>query len=120
MQKGIIADYNDHPQLSDLVCEIEEVFFSLVENAVAKIGGKGLNRLIEAPDKAGWTIFVSASQWSEKIAVWILKREIEVAFVDNKWLTAQFVFPNLVEKMALKGINPFVVKYDEKLSLIHI
>ena len=114
MNQGIRAKNNRHPQRSDLVCEIEEVFFFLVDKAEAKIGGERLDRVIEAPDKSGVTVFISASKWSEKIAVWILEREIEVAFVDHKWMTPQFIFPNSVEKMALKGINPFVVRYDEK------
>ena len=112
MERGIIANKNRHPQLPGLVSETEEVFFSLVKIAEAQIGGERLNRFIEAPDKSGGTVFLSASKWSEKIAVWILQRDIEVAFVDHKWMTAHFIFPNLVEKMARKGINPFVVRFD--------
>ena len=114
MEKGIVADNNDHPQRSRLVPEIEETFFFIVEKATAQIGGERLDRVIEAPDKSGHTVFLSASYLSEKISAWILEREIDVAFVDTKWMTPAFKFPNLVEKMVRKGINPFIVRYDGK------
>ena len=97
-----------------MVCETEEAFFFLVEKAEAQIGGERLDRVIEAPDRSGQAVFGFASIWSEKIAAWILDREIDVAFDDALWMTAQFIFPTLVEKMARKGINPFIVKYTGK------
>ena len=111
MTKGIIANNNDHPQRSRLVSEIEEIFFFLVEKAAAQIGGERLDRLIEAPDRSGQTVFRFASDMSEKISAWILERDIDVAFVDDTWQTPLFWFPNLVEKMARKGINPFIVDH---------
>ena len=52
-----------------------------------------------------------ASLLSKKISGWILERNIDVAFVDDKWLTPEFIFESNIEKMVKKEINPFVVNY---------
>merc|ERR1712227_78079 len=49
---------------------------------------------------------------------WILDRNIDVAFVDDAWLTPQFWFKSNVEKMLKKGINPFVVRYSGKSEFV--
>ena len=49
---------------------------------------------------------------------WILDRNIDVAFVDVRWLTPQFYFKSNVEKMLKKGINPFVVHNKGKSEFV--
>ena len=48
------------------------------------------------------------------ISGWILDRNIDVAFVDVRWMTPEFIFESNFERMLKKGINPFVVKYMGK------
>merc|ERR1712227_1020420 len=55
--------------------------------------------------------FQIVSMLSKKISEWILDRKIEVAFVDDRWLTPIFWFESDFEKMLKKGINPFVVNF---------
>ena len=102
-----------HRSLQSLT-SIEKTFFYLISKAREKLTEEEINRIIESPDHSGWTIFSSASTLSKNISEWILKRNIEVATVDNKWMTPQFIFESNFEIMLKKGINPFVVAYDGK------
>ena len=111
MQQGIVAHLKNHPLLRSLMSKIEETFFFLISKAEEKLTEEEINRIIESPDHAGNTVFSSASTRSEKISGWILDRNIDVAFVDDTWLTPQFSFESNFEKLLKKGINPFVVSY---------
>ena len=101
-------------KIANLMTKTEEIFFYLISTAEEHIGEEEINRIIESPDQSGQTVFGGASNKSEKISGWILDRNIEVAFVDHKWMTPQFWFESNVEKMLKKGINPFVVDYEGK------
>ena len=89
--------------------KIEEIFFFLISAAEKHLDDKTIDRILELPDHSGGTVFLSASYLSEKMSGWILARNIDVAFVDHKWLTPIFWFKSNIEKMLRKGINPFVV-----------
>ena len=90
------------------------MFFFLISAAKERLDEKEINRIIESPSDSGQTVFTAASILSEKISEWILDRNIDVAFVDDTWMTPQFNFESNVEKMLKKGINPFVVKHMGK------
>ena len=112
MQQGIVAHKENHPLLRSLVSKIGETFFFLISRAKEKLTEEEINRIIEAPDHSGITVFSIASQFSEKISGWILDRNIDVAYVDHLWITPQSYFESNFEKMLKKGINPFVVDYS--------
>ena len=112
MQQGIVAARKNHPLLELLMSRIEEIFFFLISAAEKHLDEKEIDRIIESPDHSGDTVFGSASYLSKKMSGWILDRDIDVAFVDDAWLTPEFVFESNVEKMLKKGINPFVVDYS--------
>ena len=112
LDHAIVGFNTFHPRLPSFVSETEEVFFFLVQKAEAKIGREKLNRIIEAPDQAGDTVFKLAILFSTKLAGWILDSDIDVDFVDSTWRTARFHPPTLVRKMMLMGINPFIVSYS--------
>ena len=63
-------------------------------------------------------LFLSKAGYFGGILKWILNRNIDVAFVDLKWMTASFNFESNVEKMLKKGINPFVVRYDGESEFV--
>ena len=98
----------------NLMSKMEETFFFLISAAEEQIGEKEIDEILESPDYSGQTVFSTASALSEKISGWILKRNIDVAFIDDRWMTPQFGFESDFEKMLKKGINPFVVKYSGK------
>ena len=114
MQQGIAAHQKNHPSFGNLMSKIEEFFFFLISAAKEHLEEGQIDRIIESPDHGGKTVFLSASYLSEKISGWILDRNIDVVFVDHKWLTPHFWFESNVEKMLKKGINPFVVCYSGK------
>ena len=114
MQQGIVAIQKKHPLLQNLMSKIEETFFFLISKAEEKLTEEEINRIIESPDHSGSTVFSNASILSKEISGWILKRNIEVAYVDHQWLTPQFSFESNFEKMLEKGINPFVASYTRK------
>ena len=114
MQQGIAAKNKNHPLLRSLVSKIEETFFFLISKAEEKLTEEEINRILESSDHFGQTVFSTASYLSEKMSEWILERNIDVAFVDFHWLTPQFKFKSIVERMLKKGINPFVVSYSGK------
>ena len=118
MQKGINAKRKNHPLLRNLTSKIEEIFFFLISAAKEQLDEEEIDRILESPDHSGQTVFKGASSKSEKISGWILDRNIDVAFVDHKWMTPQFCFKSNVEKMLKKGINPFVVPYDGKSEFV--
>ena len=110
MNQGIRAEIKNHPLIRSLMSKIEETFFFLISKAEEKLTEEEINRIIESPDRSGQTLFSHVCYLSEKISGWILKRNIDVAFVDDRWLTPMFWFESNFEKMLKKGINPFVVK----------
>ena len=114
MQQGIVAQKKNHPLFGNLMSRIEEIFFFLISAAKEQLDEEEIDRIIESPDHSGQTVLTLASRLSVKISGWILDRNIDVALVDNLWLTPQFRFKSNVEKMLKKGINPFVVRYDGK------
>ena len=107
------SDLSDS-ELSYIVTECEDTFFLLVDIAERNVGKHRLDRIIERPDDFGQTVFSNASCLSEKITAWILDQNICVEFVDHQWLTGQFDFPLLAQKMIQKNINPFIIKYSGK------
>ena len=109
MQQGIIAEKKKHPLLRNLVSKIEEIFFFLISAATEHLNEEDIDRILESPDYSGSTVLSNASFLSEKISGWILDRNIEVASVDDKWMTPKFYFESNSETMLKKGINPFVV-----------
>ena len=112
MHQGIIAFRRNHPVLKNLMLEIEETFFFLISAFEKHSDDEKINRVLESPDHSGQTVFLNASTKSEKISGWILDRDIDVAFVDAKWMTPIFYFKSNFEKMLKKGINPFVVHFE--------
>ena len=111
MVQGIIASKTSHPLLGNFMSKIDEIFFFMIAAAKEQLDNEKIDRILESPGHGGETVFTSASYLSEKISGWILSRNIDVAFVDDTWLTPQFYFESNVEKMLKKGINPFVVSY---------
>ena len=118
MEQGIIANKKNHHSLENLISKIEEIFFFLISAAKEHLDEEKIYRILESPNHGGHTVFSNASNLSLKISEWILDRNIDVAFVDYIWLTPQFCFESNVEKMLKKGINPFVVDYDEGSQFI--
>ena len=114
MEKGNVADRKKHSLFRYLMSKVEGTFFFLISKAEEKMSEEEINRIIESPDHFGWTFFSSVCYLSEKISEWILNRKIEVAFVDDKWMTPIFRFESNFEKMLQKRINPFVVGYTGK------
>ena len=112
MDQAIGAVEKIHPLFSNLMSKIEEIFFILISATKEHCKEEEIDRILESPDRSGQTVFGLASILSEKISGWILERDIDVAFVDNKWHTPQFYFESNLEKMLKKGINPFVVRHD--------
>ena len=113
MEQGIVARKKNHSLLGKLISKMEYFFFFLIAAAKEQLDEEKIDRILESPDLGGSTFFTSACYLSEKISGWILDRNIDVAFVDHHWMTAQFFFESNVEKMLEKGINPFIVKYTE-------
>ena len=114
MQQAITAKRKKHPLFGNLMSKIEEFFFFLISAAEKHLDEGKIDRILESPDHAGATVFLSASYLSGKISGWVLDRNIDVAFVDHKWLTPQFNFRSNVQKMLKKGINPFVIRHSGK------
>ena len=117
MQQGVSEYEKNHwwdHKFRNLMSKIEELFFFLISAAEEHTEEEEINRILESPDHSGQTVFTCASFLSEKISGWILDRNIDVAFVDDAWLTPMFIFESDLEKMLKKGINPFVVKYMGK------
>ena len=112
LDQGIAAYRENHSSLENLMSKIEEIFFFFTSVAAKRLGEEKINRILESPDDSGHTVFLLASYLSKKISGWILDRNIDVAFVDDKWLTPVFWFDSNFEKMLKKGINPFVVPYS--------
>ena len=112
MEQGIVAQKKDHPLFGNMMSKIEETFFLLISAAEKHLDEEKVDRILESPDHGGETVFMVACYLSEKISGWILDRNIDVAFVDDLWMTPAFYFESNVEKMLKKGINPFVVNYD--------
>ena len=119
MQQGIVAFPKNHHLIRSLMSKIEETFFFLISKAEEKLTEEEINRIIESPDHSGITVFQVVSCLSKKISEWILDRDIDVAFVDSRWLTPQFRFESMFEKMLRKGINPFVVCYSGNTQFTH-
>ena len=123
MQQAHRAYHKNHRLLGNLMSKIEEIFFYLISSAEQHLDEEQINRIIESPDHGGQTDFMNASFLSKDgylggILKWILNRNIDVAFVDLKWMTASFNFESNVEKMLKKGINPFVVRYDGESEFV--
>ena len=112
MDQGIAAYSENHSLLRNLMSKIEEIFLFLITVATERLGEEKIDRILESPDHSGHTVFLLASYLSKKISGWILDRNIDIAFVDDKWLTPVFWFDSNFEKMLEKGINPFVVPYS--------
>ena len=111
LNQGVGASLRNYPLFENLISKIEEIFFFLIL-AVDKNLDEEIDRILESPDHGGRTFFSTTSYLSEKISGWILDRNIDVAFVDHKWMTPRFKFKSNVKKMLKKGINPFVVRYS--------
>ena len=105
-------------KIANLMSKTEENFFYLISAAEEHMGEEEIDRILKSPYHSGQTVFMGAAVISEKISGWILDRNIDVAFVDHQWLTAQFWFKSNVEKMLKKGINPFVIRYDGKSEFV--
>ena len=118
MEQGIGAYKKKHPLFGNLMSKIEEIFFFLISAAKEHLDEEKIDRILESPDHSGETVFSFASYLSQKISGWLLDRNIDVAFVDDQWLTPQFRFESNVKKMLKKGINPFVVKYTGKSEFV--
>ena len=84
MQQGILANMKNHSLFGNLMSKIEEIFFFLISAAEEHLDEEEIDRILESPDHLGQTVFMNASYLSEKISGWILDRNIDVAFVDDK------------------------------------
>ena len=118
MDQGIVANQKNHPLFGNLMSRIKGIFFFLISAAEKHTDEEKIDRILESPDHGGQTVFLFASGLSEKISQWILDRNIDVAFVDDKWMTPKFRFASNFERMLKKGINPFVVSYDGKSEFV--
>ena len=98
----------------NLTRKIQETFFTLIRAGEQKLGKEKIDNILESPDHAGQTVFMKASFFSLEISEWILNRNIDVAFVDIRWVTPQFIYEENFEKMLIKGVNPFVVSFRGK------
>ena len=93
------------PKAIRLLAKTEEAFFFLLAAAEEKLGKEKLYKMLETPEDSGQTLFMKVSVLSEKIATWILDREIDVNYIDHDWSYPQFKFDKLVSKMIDKGIS---------------
>ena len=85
MEKARVYDEKlkkNHLFFQRLVLRTEKMFFFLISVVEKKLGREKVDKIIESPDDAGETIFLTTSQLSEKISSWILDRNIDVAFVN--------------------------------------
>ena len=96
--------------LNQLIVRTETIFNFLLEQGIKN--GFDVDSILEIPDDNGNTCFHIASQCSNKICNYILKRNIKVNSIETKMMVPEFNFPELTIRMLEKGINPFVISHD--------
>ena len=92
-----------------LVPVIEDRFFKLVE-----AGQKyeyDIDAIIEKPDLLGSTVFEAAIDFSDKICMYILNRNIRINNIQINFVSPVFhpTSEVMLEKMIRKGFNPKVI-----------
>ena len=92
---------------SKLVTEIEAIFDLLVTEGHKN--GFNVDSILEIPDSSGATCFSIASDCSEKICNYIIRRGIQVNNIKTTMMIPQFTYPELAIQMMEKGINPNVI-----------
>ena len=96
---------------SKLVTKTETVFFFLVEQGIKN--GYNVNSILEIPDSSGNTCFACASQCSRKICNYIIESGIKINNITTLMIVPEFKYPDLTIQMMEKGINPYVICYNE-------
>ena len=102
-------------ECSSIIDQMEKVFFFLIDEAQNR--GFNTDEILENPDSLGRTCFSQAAMLSEKIARYILKRDINVSTINVNMDIPRFQFPALSLPMMDKGINPYIIADDGKSSI---
>ena len=95
------------PEWSKLVTETEMIFDLLVTEG--NKNGFNVDSILEIPDSSGGTCFSIASDCSEKICNYIIRRGIQVNNIKTTMMIPQFTYPEFAIQMMEKGINPNVI-----------
>ena len=92
-----------------LVPVIEDRFFKLVE--AGQKYGYDIDAIIEKPDLLGSTVFEAAIDFSDKICMYILNRNIRINNIQINFVSPVFhpTSEVMLEKMSRKGFNPKVI-----------
>ena len=100
-----------------LVPAIEERFEYLIAECEKKIDEETLNSILEIPVRSGCNCFRDATKFSEKITNFLLKRGLSINSINLYNEVAYFKFPQLAAEMIARGVNPKIIRYDDKNSL---
>ena len=95
---------------SQMVTKTEAVFDLLVKQAIDN--EYDIDFILEIPDSTGTTCFSIASECSEYICNYIIKRGINVKRIEYTMRVPDFKYPSLTIQMMEKGINPQVIRCD--------
>ena len=102
---------------SHLVSSIEERFEYLIAECEKKIDEETLNSILEIPTSSGCNCFRDATKFSEKITNFLLKRGLSINSISLYNEVAYFEFPQHAAEMMARGVNPKIIRYDDKNSL---
>ena len=102
---------DDRPKAvwSKLVKQTEEVFDFLVKEGIKN--EYDVESILEIPNSVGETCFSIASDFSEKICNYIIKRRIKVNSIRADMAIPKFTFSTLSSQMMKKTINPHVIDF---------
>ena len=100
-----------------LVPAIEERFEYLIAECEKKIDEETLNSILEIPVRSGCNCFRDATKFSEKITNFLLKRGLSINSINLDNEVAHFKFPKHAAEMIARGVNPKIIRYDDKNSL---
>ena len=102
---------------SHLVSSIEKRFEYLIAECEKKIDEETLNSILEIPTSSGCNCFRDATKFSEKITNFLLKRGLSINSISLYNEVAYFEFPQHAAEMIARGVNPKIIRYDDKNSL---
>lgn len=102
---------------SCLVPAIEKRFEYLIAECEKKLDEETLNSILEIPTSMGFTCLHGASQFSEKITNFLLKRRLPINSISLCNEVAHLEFSDHAAEMMTRGLNPKIIRYDNKNSL---
>ena len=100
---------------SMLISNAETMFMYFVQEGSRY--GFDVDSILEIPSSIGLTCFALASRLSSSISNFLIGRGIKVNSITTAMMVPEFNFPDLTLQMMLKGINPYVIDYEEKSQI---